>query len=119
MRGMNARTGTAADDLVHLAQSISDVLTTPIGTRVERRDYGSLLPSLIDQPFNDKTRLQLYGATATALMRWEPRIRVSRIAISRGSGNGEFVLDLTCQLVSAFGSGESTGLTVPIRFRNP
>lgn len=119
MRGMNAKTGTPADDLAHLAQSISDILTTPIGTRIERRDYGSLLPSLIDQPFNDKTRLQLYGATATALMRWEPRIRVSRIAISRGNGDGAFVLDLTCQLVSAFGSGESTGLIVPIRFRNP
>lgn len=119
MKGMNARTGRPAEDLAHLAQSISDILTTPMGTRIERRDYGSLLPALIDQPFNDKTRLQLYGATATALMRWEPRIRVSRIAISLGNAGGQFVLDLTCQLVSAFGSGEFTGLTVPLRFRNP
>lgn len=119
MRGMDTRSGKPLDANAHLSQSIADILTTPIGSRIERRDYGSLLPELIDQPFNDKTRLQLYGATATALMRWEPRIRVTRIAISRPAANGAFVLDLTCQLASAFGTGTPTGLTVPIRFRNP
>ena len=32
----------------HLNQSIADILTTPIGTRVMRPDYGSNIPRLID-----------------------------------------------------------------------
>ena len=79
MIGVDASTGRALDGLAHLGQSIGDILMTPLGSRVMRRDYGSLLPDLIDQPFNDVTRLRLYGATALALMRWEPRIRLIRV----------------------------------------
>ncbi|WP_208531402.1 GPW/gp25 family protein, partial [Pseudomonas aeruginosa] len=67
---MNAHTGGAIDRLAHIRQSIVDILTTRIGTRVMRREYGSQLPELIDAPFNDTTRLQVYAATAMALMRW-------------------------------------------------
>ena len=75
---MSAATGRAIDGEAHLRQSIADILTTPIGTRVMRRDYGSLLPELIDQPFNGATRVRGYGATATAISRWEPRLRLTR-----------------------------------------
>ena len=40
MIGMDARSGAFSDDLAHLRQSIADVLTTPIGSRVQRREYG-------------------------------------------------------------------------------
>ncbi|MGD7246543.1 GPW/gp25 family protein, partial [Ralstonia pseudosolanacearum] len=52
MTGMNSSTGRAIADRPHLAQSIGDILTTPIGSRVMRRDYGSEVPDLIDQPLN-------------------------------------------------------------------
>lgn len=48
--GMNRATGAAIADLDHTRQSLSDILGTPIGSRVMRRDYGSLLSDLIDQP---------------------------------------------------------------------
>ncbi len=48
--GMNAATGRNLTGLDHLHQSIADILSTPIGTRVMRRDYGSRLPELIDAP---------------------------------------------------------------------
>ena len=67
---MNVKTGRALVYSAHISQSITDILTTPIGSRVMRRDYGSLLPELIDAPFNGSTLLKLYGAVATALMRW-------------------------------------------------
>ena len=54
---MNRETGSAISTLEHIGQSISDILTTRLGTRVMRREYGSLLPELVDQPFNDATRL--------------------------------------------------------------
>lgn len=79
MTGMNAKTGRRLERLEHISQSVRDILTTPIGSRVMRREYGSLLPELIDQPLNDALLLQAYAATIMALIRWEPRIRVTAI----------------------------------------
>lgn len=94
MIGMHRTTGQAVDGLDHLSQSIVDILTTPIGSRVMRRDYGSLLPELIDQPDNGPTRLRVYAATATALMRWEPRLRLLHVALQTGVRPGQVVLDI-------------------------
>lgn len=79
MSGMNAITGRHLDGIEHIQQSVRDILTTPIGSRVMRRDYGSLLPELIDQPLNDATLLRAYAASVMAIIRWEPRIRVQAI----------------------------------------
>lgn len=94
MRGINATTGKALEGIDHLAQSISDILTTPIGSRVMRRTYGSLLPRLIDQPFNASTRIQLFAAIAGALMRWEPRLQLSRVWLALGDTPGAVVVTL-------------------------
>ena len=40
--GMNRRDGLTVTDLEHISQSIGDILRTPVGSRVMRRDYGSL-----------------------------------------------------------------------------
>lgn len=82
MLGMNALDGRALSGIDHLRQSIRDILTTRIGTRVMRRDYGSELPRLIDRPMNGALAVDLYAATAKALRRWEPRFRLTSIAIS-------------------------------------
>lgn len=79
MRGTNANTGKALTDLDHLRQSVRDILTTPIGTRVMRREYGSQLYALLDAPLNHSTLMDLYAATADALRRWEPRLRVTKV----------------------------------------
>ena len=57
MLGMNAHTGQSLSGLDHLRQSIADILSTPLNTRVMRRDYGSRLPELIDQPINNPKNL--------------------------------------------------------------
>lgn len=79
MNGMNASTGAAIDGLDHLRQSIRDILTTPIGTRVMRRAYGSRLYRLVDSPMNGAGLLDFYTATAEALAMWEPRIEVLEV----------------------------------------
>lgn len=76
MSGMNAQTGRTLDGLEHIRQSIRDILLTPIGSRVMRRDYGSLLPELIDQPTGHGVLLQLRAAVVMALTQWEPRVRL-------------------------------------------
>lgn len=117
MRGISATTGRALAGDDHLRQSIADILTTPLGARVMRRDYGSLLPELIDQPFNGATRMKLYGATASALMRWEPRIRLTRIELSLGVEPGAFTLTLEGRRTDVAPSSEYTRLTIPLRTR--
>ena len=94
MRGTNAITGKALSGLDHLKQSIRDILSTPIGTRVMRRDYGSRLYELIDAPLTRKTIVELYAATVEALMRWEPRIQVQRVTADEISEYGRVSITL-------------------------
>ncbi|WP_038789844.1 baseplate assembly protein, partial [Burkholderia pseudomallei] len=48
MRGMNAETGRSMSGLDHLAQSIGRIVSTPLGSCIQRRTFGSELPDLID-----------------------------------------------------------------------
>ena len=96
MNGTNAADGTALDGVSHLRQSLRDILTTPIGTRVMRRDYGSRLFALVDAPLNRKTILQLYAATADAVKKWEPRFKLTKVSIA-SADVGRVSLDLTGQ----------------------
>lgn len=79
LTGFNGATGGRLGELAHLRQSIRDILTTPIGSRVKRREYGSRLFDLIDANLNAATLVQIYAATADALRRWEPRFRLTRV----------------------------------------
>lgn len=54
--GMNAATGRAVSATDHIVQSVRDILITPVGSRVMRRDYGSELFYLIDHPQHQATR---------------------------------------------------------------
>lgn len=92
--GMNSTTGKAITDTEHLRQSVRDILITPQGSRIARREYGSLLSALIDQPQNPALRLQMMSAVYVALMRWEPRLTLDEITISN-SFDGSMVVDLT------------------------
>ncbi|MBB4797577.1 phage baseplate assembly protein W [Brevundimonas bullata] len=96
MTGLSAASGRAvppaSDEYVR--RSVADVLTTPIGSRVMRRDYGSYLPDLVDQPLNDATRLKLYGATALALMRWHRRSRLKAVRLLVDGSSATLQLDL-------------------------
>jgi len=68
MNGVNSRTGKRLSGSDHLRQSVSDILSTPVGSRVLIRDYGSDLFSLVDNPRDDLTRLRIIAATASALL---------------------------------------------------
>lgn len=82
MLGFNAETGKRIEGLDHLRQSIRDILTTPIGSRVMRRDYGSRLFELVDAPINRDTITDIYAATAEAIIKWEPRVDVQQVKIT-------------------------------------
>jgi len=115
--GMQASTGVAINGVDHLMQSIHTILTTPVGSRVMRRSFGSLLPELIDQPDNAATRVRIFAAVAGALMRWEPRLRLSRVQLASGStpGTAELVLDGT--YMPSDGPQQLLALRVPLQAR--
>ena len=92
---MNRIDGSSLTTSEHIAQSVQDILTTRIGTRIARREYGSLLPELIDQPLNGATCLRLYATTAMALLLWEPRVSLTRVQLEIPDLSGRAVLDLT------------------------
>jgi phage baseplate assembly protein W len=94
MNGINASTGKALSGADHIKQSVRDILTTRIGTRVMRRDYGSRLPELVDNPMGELLRVELFAATAEALVRWEPRFRLDRVYLQDATSNGRIVLAL-------------------------
>ena len=87
MPGTNAITGKTLEGIEHVRQSVRDILTTPIGTRVMRRDYGSRLLELLDRPLTPAALTDLYAAAQAALRRWEPRLRVERIRATPAQGD--------------------------------
>ena len=89
---MNRTTGAAISGLEHLRQSVGDILSTPIGSRVMRREYGSLVPELIHHPDNNASQVRLFSAVASALLRWEPRFRLTRVGVQRDAERPGYAL---------------------------
>ena len=114
---MHRATGRAIDLPEHIAQSVADIVTTPLGSRVMRRDYGSLLPLLLDQPDNAATQIRITSAVAAALMRWEPRVRLMRLGLARDAERpGHAELQLRGQIVAApLRRPLPLSLTIPLR----
>lgn len=100
MRGMNRNSGLELTNAEHIKQSIHDLLTTPIGSRVMLRDYGSRLPDLVDEPINDLLDVELYAAVAEALKRWEPRFELRAVWISGRTNMGRITFGISGVVVS-------------------
>lgn len=94
MTGMDMNTGKTLGGVEHLKQSVRKLLSTPVGSRVMRRDYGSRLFELIDNPTNPETVADIIAATAEALNAWEPRIRVNKVEVG-GVSQGVVNLSIT------------------------
>lgn len=75
-------TGVAIDGIDRLRQSIEDVLTTPRGSRVLRRDYGSDLPLRVGAPLNGETVVDVYADAAIALDTQIADFELARIEIT-------------------------------------
>lgn len=75
---MDKQTGLNLDEIAHIRQSITDILQTPIGTRVMRRDYGSQLFELLDRPIDAVLLMQIAAASVIALKQWEKRVEITQ-----------------------------------------
>ncbi len=95
---MNINTGKAISEIAHIKQSIANILTTPIGSRVMRRDYGSRLFEKIDRPLNGELIAEIYSDIVEALFTWEPRFEVEQVTV-QSIGIGSIVIDLEGSLL--------------------
>lgn len=115
MLGMDRTTGTAIDGADHLEQSIADILGTPLGTRLARRDYGSDLPELLDQPMNALGRVRVFAATAQAIMRQEARARIRRVSLERTAIPGAYALRIQGTRTDTAAPAAALDLSIPVR----
>jgi len=107
--GLGRQTGQYINDDAHICQSITDILITPVGSRVMRREYGSLLMTLIDQGDNKSLRLKIMSACYMALLRWEPRINLLQIDVRHEKGT------ITLYLQCIKNDGQPLTTTIPVR----
>lgn len=92
MPGMDRHTGRWLSGRDHIAQSVDVILTTPIGSRVERRPFGAEDRYLIDRPQAPSEVLHATMAVAVALDAWEPRFALRSVVIKEGSVEGRMTL---------------------------
>ncbi|AYO80211.1 MULTISPECIES: GPW/gp25 family protein [Sphingobium] len=114
MAGMSRVTGAVMTGLEHIRQSVADVLSTPIGTRVGRRDYGSLIPDLIDQPMTAANIVRIYAAAAVTLSRHEDCIHLRRIAITAGKRPGAALMTIIGDRTDVAPANARTRLVLPL-----
>lgn len=100
--GLNRRTGGTITDDDHIRQSIEDILTTRVASRVLARDYGSDVPNRVDAPMNDRNVLGLFADIYNALrpragmfgILGEPRFRLAQIQVVSATATGQIQLAL-------------------------
>lgn len=99
MIGVDRRSGQLVSGLAHLRQSIEDILTTPVGARRMRPEYGSTLRRYVDLPVNDGWKSAVQAEVARALGRWEPRFKLDRVRVTAVVG-GQITLQLVGQYLA-------------------
>lgn len=68
-------TGQEIELKQYIKNQIKDVLTTPIGSRVMRRDYGSSFTDLIDMPLNNRLIMQIKAEIISAITKFIKTIK--------------------------------------------
>lgn len=91
---LNRTTGKQMSETPHIKQSIVDIVTTLIGTRVMRRFYGTIIPGVIDKPMNEILIMQMQSSIFMALDQYEHRIKIASVYITEPTLEGTFTLNI-------------------------
>ncbi|WP_295894940.1 GPW/gp25 family protein [uncultured Bartonella sp.] len=92
--GFDRKTGQTLDGFADVEQSLAVIFSTPLNTRVMRRDFGCELFDLIDRPISDIVILAAQAAVVCACSRWEPRFEITNCNLSAASGDGVVTLSV-------------------------
>jgi phage baseplate assembly protein W len=80
-----------ASGLAKVRQDIFVTLATSIGSRLNRLDFGSLLPMLIFEDWGPNLQQELIVATQTALQTWNTNIIVNTVTIDDSNINQNYL----------------------------
>jgi phage baseplate assembly protein W len=108
--------GQPLSDWPHVEQSIGVILSTPIGSRVMRREFGSELFDLIDRPMTDRIILAIYAAVVLAIAKWEPRFAVTNLFVHRLDETGVVELQIAGIYYPRGHLGDFTPANSDVRF---
>lgn len=86
----DANTGKPLDRFRHVRQSIRDIITTPLGSRLMNPEYGCGLFEYVDAPLTGGNILRISQVIHAALVRWERRVRIVRTEVLGIVQNGKF-----------------------------
>lgn len=79
MAGIDRRTGKVIDNLASAFQGIEVILSTRIGSRVMRREFGGGIAELLGRLVTPALFAAWRQLVGTAIDLWEPRFRVRRV----------------------------------------
>jgi len=77
-----------------IRQSIYMILTTPVGTRLFRPDYGSQLFNLLYEPRDDISEVEVEILLTQSIEKWEPRVIIDPEKTKVININNGFSIDL-------------------------
>lgn len=80
--------------LAHIPESINRILKTPLGSRVMRPEFGSLLYTLRDREPDESFRVLATKYTFEAIAKNEPRASVKRVNFLIEPTKGSLVLKI-------------------------
>jgi uncharacterized protein len=91
-------------------QNVRVILSVRLGERPLQREFGTRIPALAHEP-NDDVLVSLIEAQAReALLRWEPRLVITRAVTERGDAGGD--ADVTVRLEYVHLDQQATGEVV-------
>ena len=83
---MNCNNGKAMYLEQHVYQCVRKIIFTLIGTRLCRREFGSVIPRLIDEPISTSTLMLIRAGVFLAVKRWEKRLTISSVTFALSTG---------------------------------
>jgi phage baseplate assembly protein W len=103
-----------SDGVEKVKQSMTCILLTPIGCRLDQPDFGSMIPFLVFERENTVLAKELDLYTRQALNRWEPRITVINTKVDFGESAASIGV-----FFKVNGTAATEFLNVPIFYNTP
>ncbi|MCF1502908.1 GPW/gp25 family protein [Afifella sp. H1R] len=82
MAGIDRRTGQVIDNLTSAYQGVEVTLSTRLGSRIMRREFGGGVAELLGRAMTPALFEAFRQLIGTAIDLWEPRFRVRKISLS-------------------------------------
>lgn len=87
-------TDTLVTDDASVANSITTILSTPRGSRVFNREFGSVVDDILFDPIDEFTELRIKREVIDALDIWEPRIQLNTATVLADTANQQYYVEL-------------------------